>query len=350
VHLKHTQAYCRRVAVAIAVGAAMMATAARAEDVVLRYNLYLPVGHWSQQEGLFPYFEQIAEVTEGRVTVEVSAAPLAPPNRNYQAAVDGIADLVWGPHGYTPGAFPLSEMVEFPFLTTDVGAASAAYWRVWKAHFEPTGMQSDVVTLAMHVTAGGNIHMRGDPVMSTADLAGQRIRVPTALTGRVLQNIGAVPVSAPLTELREMLSRGIVDGVAISDEFVTGMRVEEHIEGVTYIPGGLFSSSAFIGVNRAVWDRISPDDQAAIMAISGEVISRRMGELWQQYDEEARALFRENLGDNYAEAPEALLDELRPVFDQAWDEWLAAAEAEGVDGEVAAAFYRAQIDELSGAN
>lgn len=195
-----------------AAAVAMNSLPARAADtLVLNYNQWFPSGHWSQADGLYKWFDQIEEVTEGRVKVQASAKPLAPPNRNYQAVVDGVADIAWGPHGYTPGVFPLTEMVELPFITKDAGASSKAYWQLWKEYFEPTGMQSDVVTLAMHVTAGGNISMRKEPVTSMAGLKGKKMRVPTPVVGRVLQQQGAVPVSGSLTELREMLSRGILD-------------------------------------------------------------------------------------------------------------------------------------------
>lgn len=319
------------------------AVTASAEDVVLRYNQWFPSGHWSQQQGLYPWFDKVAEVTEGRVTIEPSAAPLAPPPRNYQAVIDGIADMAWGPHGYTPGVFPLTEMVELPFITDDAGVSSVAYWRVWEKFFAPTGMQSDVVTLAMHVTAGGNLHMREDAVTSLEELKGERLRVPTPVVGRVLEKVGAVPVSGSLSELREMLSRGVVDGTAISDELVMGFKVDNEINAITQIPGGLYSNSAFLIVNAEKWAEISDADQEAIMAISGEGLSETMGRLWQENDIEARAAFKERLGDKYITASEAFVDDLAKAFSGEREAWLEVAAKAGVDGDAAVAFYEEQI-------
>lgn len=326
---------------ALALGASF--ATATADTVTLRYNQWFPSGHWSQADGLYPYFDEIARVTEGRVIVEPSAAPLAPPTRNYQAVVDGIADMAWGPHGYTPGAFPLTEMVELPFITEDAGVSSAAYWQVWEQFFQPTGMQSDVVTLAMHVTAGGNIHMRKDPVTSIEDLQGARLRVPTPVVGRVLEQIGAVPVSGSLAELREMLSRGVVDGTAIADELVVGFRVDDEINGITQIPGGLYSNSAFLIVSAAKWAEISEEDQAAILAISGQDLSQKMGALWHKNDVTARAAFQERLGENYALASEGFLNELQEAFSSEQDAWKATATELGVDAQAVLDFYQSAI-------
>lgn len=323
----------------------LAAEEAAAENITLRYNQWFPSGHWSQAEGLYPWFEEIARVTEGRVTVEPSAKPLAPPNRNYQAVVDGVADIAWGPHGYTPGVFPLTEMVEFPFITEDAGLSSRAYWRLWKAHFEPTGMQNDVVTLGMHVTAGGNISMREAQVTRLADLKGRKLRVPTPVVGRVLGKIGAVPVSGSLGELREMLSRGIIDGTVISDELVTGFHVDDDVHAVTRIPGGIFSSSAFIIVNKAKWERISEKDREAIRALSGERLSEIMGRLWHENDLKARAAFQERLGTAYQTASDAFQDELRAAYSEELAAWKARAREAGIDPEAAQAFYRQQIAE-----
>jgi hypothetical protein len=59
----------------------------------------------------------------------------APP-RQYQLAVDGIADVAWGPHGYTPGVHPLSELSELPFVTRSTEANSVAYWKVFEKHLQ----------------------------------------------------------------------------------------------------------------------------------------------------------------------------------------------------------------------
>ncbi len=183
--MTYSKVLSRRQVLAGTAGAAAMVAMGRpaqAQTVVLRYNQWFPTAHWSQSGGLYKWFEQVKEVTGGRVVVEPSAKPLAPPNRNYQAVVDGIADLAWGPHGYAPGVFPLTELVELPFITKHAGVSSVAYWRLWKEKLEPTGMQKDVVTLAMHLTAGGNIHMNNSEIRTAKDLAGKKMRVPTPLS------------------------------------------------------------------------------------------------------------------------------------------------------------------------
>ncbi|MCB5163030.1 TRAP transporter substrate-binding protein [Marinomonas algarum] len=321
--------------------------AAATDTLVLRYNQWFPSQHWSQKDGLHKYFDEIEAVTEGRVRVRPSAKPIVPPTKNYQAVSNGIVDLAWGPHGYTPGAFPLSEMVEFPFSVYDAGISSVAYHRTFDKFFKPAGMHDDVVTLAVHVTSGGNLHMKDKPILKIEDFENAKIRVQTSVVAEAIQGIGAVPISGSLNELREFLSRGIVDGTSLSDELLTGFKVDSYIDHITQIPGGLYSSSAFVLMNKNKWNKISPVDQKAIMSISGEKLAYRMGSLWHKNDLIARKLLQDRLGKNYKVADEALIKGLEEAFFNGRVAWLDKAKATGVDIAEANAFYEEQTNQIT---
>ncbi|EXJ13047.1 TRAP transporter substrate-binding protein [Nitrincola nitratireducens] len=317
------------------------------ETVTLRYNQWFPSQHWSQAEGLYKYFEEIEQVTEGRVKIQASAKPLAPPARNYQSVVSGIADIAWGPHGYNPGAFPLTEMVEFPFMNENAGISSAAYQRLFEQYLSDAGMHSDVHTLAVHVTSGGNLHMRRDSVKTPGDLRGKKIRVQTNVVGDALRTLGAVPISGSLSELREFLSRGIIDGTTLSDELLTGFKVDNYVNHITQIPGGIFTNSTFIIMNKDKWNAISERDREAITAISGEALAVRMGSLWHENDLKAREQLKANLGDNYIVSGDDLNTAIDAAFEPIREAWLEKASAAGLDGSALIQFYEEQIEALS---
>jgi TRAP-type C4-dicarboxylate transport system substrate-binding protein len=337
----------RFIQIGVIVTTLLSGAAAANDSIVLRYNQWFPSKHWSQVDGLYPYFEEVEKVTEGRVKIQPSAKPIVPPTKNYQAVVSGIVDVAWGPHGYAPGVFPLSEMVEFPFSVDNAGNSSKAYWRVFEKFFKPAGMHKEVVTLGVHVTSGGNIHMKNIPIRKLSDIEGKKIRVQTNVVGSALKSLGGVPVSGSLSELREFLSRGIVDGTTLSDELLTGFKVDKYVEHVTQIPGGLYSSSAFIIINKDKWDLISTEDQQAILAISGEKLSTNMGDLWHKNDVAARKLLETKLGDNYRVADPALLAGLNNAFAPLMLEWSEKASDLGVNGEEALKFYKAETKAAS---
>ncbi|MBR9867417.1 MAG: TRAP transporter substrate-binding protein [Oceanospirillales bacterium] len=324
------------------------ATIAQAgETLTLRYNQWFPPTHWSQVDGLLKFFKQVEEATDGRVKIRPSAKPLAPPTRNYQAVINGVADVAWGPHGYTPGAFPLSEMVEFPFDNLDAEKSSKAYWRTFNKYFKSSGMHEDVVTLAVHVTSGGNLHTKDKAIVTAEDMKGLKIRVQTPVVSSALKNMDVIPISGSLVELREFLSRGVIDGTALSDELLTGFKVDKYINHVTQIPGGLYSNSAFIIMNKDKWGLISKADQVAIMDLAGEKLSARMGKLWDENDVKGRAALKARLGDEYRVATPELISSLKTVFAPAREGWIGEAAKNGIDGQKAIEYYKSEIQAMN---
>lgn len=318
----------------------LMAGASHAQGVVLRYTEWLPPTYFMNVKGLYPYFADIERVTEGRVKVEVSAAPLGPPPRNYQLAMDGIADLAWGLHGYTPGTFPLSELVELPFHSTNAKADSVAYWNVYKQYFEPTGMHPGVHTLTVHVQPPGQLFNSKHPIASAADFAGLKIRATNSGVSDSLSRLGATPVGLPVTEMREAMEKGIVDGVSLTDEALFNFRISDFIHYKLEIPGGLYNASMFLVMNEAAWNSISPADQAAISAISGERLAAKLGSVWQ--DEQDAALAKAKSAGIQTSAPDGpFLADIHAKLDDLEAAWLSKAKAAGVDAEGALKAYQA---------
>lgn len=318
----------------------LMAGTSQAQEVVLRYTEWLPPTYFMNERGLYPYFAEIERVTEGRVKVEVSAAPLGPPPRNYQLAMDGVADLAWGLHGYTPGTFPLSELVELPFHSTNAEADSIAYWKVFSEYLEPAGMHPGVHTLTVHVQPPGHLFNNKHPIVGPDDFGGLKIRATNSGVSDSIALLGATPVGLPVTEMREAMEKGIVDGVSLTKEALFNFQISEFVKHELQIPGGLYNASMFLIVNEATWARISPADQAAISAISGEVLAAKLGRVWQ--DEQDAAVEKVKAAGIQISAPEG------PLLEYFYDKlggldaaWIAKATAAGVDGEAAMNAYRA---------
>jgi len=318
---------------------------AQAEQLVLRYSQWIPPSHWSQAKGMYPWFDKIAEVTEGRVIVEPSKRPLVPPAQSYQAVIDGKVDLASAPHGYTPGRYPLSELVEQPLTNPHAAHSSTAYWRIWEEHFKPTGMHDGVEILGMTLTPGGNLYMRDQLVDSVLDLSGKRIRIPTRVIGRAFDDIGVDSVIGQLRSVGQLMNTGAVDGTALVDGWAIQFGIARDVKAVTRIPGGLYSSSVFIAINKDKWNKISPEDQAAIRAISGEKLGTRLGYLAEEAEAEAREVLKAQLGENYHTASEGFIAELDALFKVEQNNWIAAAEEIGVDGKEAIETYKRIIAE-----
>ncbi|MFN4099743.1 MAG: TRAP transporter substrate-binding protein [Pararhodobacter sp.] len=310
-----------------------------AQEVVLRYSAWLPPTYFMHERGLYPYFEDIERVTEGRVRVEISSAPLGPAPRNYQLVLDGVSDITWSLHGYTPGTFPLSEMVELPFHSTDAVADSVAYWRVYEEHFADANMHPGVHTLSLHTHVPGQFFNNQRPISGPDDFSGLRIRSTNSSVSTSLERLGATPIGIPVPEMRQALERGIVDGVTLTDEALYNFQIADFVRYGLVTPGGLYNASFFVVVNQDSWNRISEEDRAAIAEISGEALARRMAGVWQ--DEQDGATERV-LADGITldEAEGELLSYMQEALAGLDAEWLERANALGIDAEAALAAYR----------
>ncbi len=330
-------------AVAVVMNTATISDAGAAERMFLRYSQWLPAAWWGQSKMLYPWFKQVEKATDGRVTIQPTAKGLGAPPRQNQLIVDGIADVAWVVHGYTPGVFPLSEMVELPFITRSAEANAAAYWKVFNKVFKPAGMHKDshVLTTFLHVP--GNIYNSKREVAKLADFRGLKIRIPNSVTSDALKLLDAVPIAAPVTKLRDGLAKKVFDGTAFTSEAVEAFKISKFIKHATIIPGGIYNVSFAITMNSAKWNKISAKDKATIMNLAGANLGARgFGRHWDKRDAEAPAKLKAD-GVTYNTLSGDALAGLKAklaVFEQ---RWIVKAKAAGVDGPATLKMFRAEV-------
>lgn len=327
---------------AIAAAAMVAAGAAKAETLHFRYSQWIPAAHWSQVDLLHKWFKEVEQATEGRVVIEPTAKGLGAPARQYQLVVDGVADLSWVVHGYTPGVFPLSHMAELPFITESGEANSVAYWRTFEKFFQPAGMHKEVHTFCLILHPPGQVHNNKHEIKTLADFEGLKLRSPTSTVARAYELLGAVPIAAPITELREGMARGVIDGTSAVQEALYAFHLAKFVKYTTIIPGGLYSSSITVPMNLAQWRKISEKDRDAITKIAGESLSRRFGKYWD--DEERKAppkLLADGVKITRIEGE--VLAQLKAKLAVFENEWIEEANKAGVDGAAAIRYFREQI-------
>lgn len=319
------------------IGAAALAlgASAAAAQTTLRFNNWIPATHFIIADGYVKYFEDIAKATEGRIKVELTAQSLGAPPRQMQLAVDGIADIAWGVHSYTPGTYPLAEMVELPFIGSGADKDSVAYWRVYKAMFEKTGMHpAGVHTLAVHVHPPGHVYNSKQAIKSVEDFKGLKLRTANASTTIAFEKFGAVPITMPVTQLRDSLSKGVVDGSMFTSEGFINFRIADLIKHGTLIEGGLYSQSFFIVMNKRKWDSLPEQDRAAIDKLSGEALARRIGKRWQDEENAGHDKLTKS-GVQLVKADATMMAKMKEALAHIEKAWIEKAKAKGVDGEAA---------------
>ncbi|UOM33997.1 TRAP transporter substrate-binding protein [Acuticoccus sp. I52.16.1] len=330
----------RSLALALPLALALLSGPAAAQTT-LRMANWLPPGHPLMKDVMVPYAAAIEQATEGRVTVEILDAPLGPPPAHYDFAVNGIADITYGVHGYNPGRFKTISIAEMPFLGDSAEVISVAYWRVYEKMLAAAGEADDVKVLAVFTHGPGEIFTEGTDLAADMPLQGTKIRVGGGIAGDVAAALGAAPVLAPSSKTYELLSGGVADGILFPFESVTFFKLDSLLDKGLVIPGGLYNTSFFVVMNKARWSALADEDKAAIDKVSGEALARMAGSAWDAADAAGRDAMKGHIALEEASAAQMAAFEaaLQPVIDAK----LAEVASTGVDAKAAMEALKAEI-------
>ncbi len=335
-------------AAAAALGGCILAASAQAQTT-LRFNNWLPPTHSILVGVINPWIEQVEEATEGRVQIELTDSSLGAPPRQFDIVVDGIVDVALGIVGYTPGRFKVMHLTDLPLISDSGTARSVATWRVYNEYLEPVGEFEDVVLMSVFASTPGSIMTSQKAITDLASYEGVKLRTGGGMMEDMNQALGGVNVSAPAGQIYELVSSGVADGALMGGEGYDSFQLKGLINYVTVVPGGLYSAGWYIIMNKDAWNGISPEDQEAIMSVSGEHLARLAGGVFDAAEAAGRKNWEAD-GVQVTVADEAFMEEVRALAQPLIDEWVAAANAEGIDGEAALKAYHEEVEKVESSN
>ncbi|KAG1647514.1 Solute-binding protein [Nymphon striatum] len=156
----------------------------------------------------------MAEATGGEITTEVKNG-LASPPAQMDLILDGAADIAILFHGYTPGRFVGTKLIEIPGYEGNAEAASVAHWRVHDAMLKDLNEHRGVKVIALTTHGPGQIHSN-KAVNAMADLNGLKTRLGGGVATDVGAELGLVGIQVPAPKVYETLDSGAADGVAMN--------------------------------------------------------------------------------------------------------------------------------------
>jgi len=263
---------------------AAMTVGAQAEDVLLRMSSWLPPSHPIVKDMMVPWSEQVKEATDGRVTVQILDAPVGPPPAHFDLAANGVVDLTFGVHGYTPGRFKLTEIAELPFLSDSAEDLSLAYWDVYSNDLAAADEHRGTKLLGVFTHGPGILYTKDRDVTPMEALSGAKVRVASSVTNQLAGVMDMVAIQAPAPQSYEMLSGGVADGIFFPAESIPFFKLDGLLTQGFRAPGGLYNVSFFFVMNENKFNSLSDADKAAIESVSGEAFVRMAGQAWDAAD------------------------------------------------------------------
>ena len=317
---------------AAALGAAA-ATQVAAQEVTLKVAYFLPASSFANTLFITPWCERIAKESNNKMKCQMypSMQLGGTPPQLFDQVRDGVADVVWTLPGYTAGRFPAVEVFELPFMMNNPESTSKAVWDYVGQY--ASDEFKDVKALAFHVHGPGVFHMVKKPINTAADLKGLKMRAPTRQTNRFIALLGGTPVSMPVPQVGDALSKGVIDGAVVPYEVVPAVKIQELVKfhSETDPSEAAFYTSVFIfAMNKAKYDSLPPDLKKVIDNNSGLALSALAGKAFQEADIEGKKLV---MGNTINVIPKAELEKWKKTGQPLFTAWVSDMNGKGKNGK-----------------
>lgn len=263
------------------VAAGGLAPGAFAQHTALRFSSFEPPTAALTARVMIPWAEEVGKASGGTLQVNVfpGGALGKNPTQQLKLVLDGVADIAWIVMGLTPGRFDDTDVVALPFGTENASEASLALWRLYAGqHF--AGFD-DLKVLGIAATPPVKIHSTV-PIRSVEDIRGKRIRTAGDHLVKVVQALGGVPVTMSGGQIAESLSRGVIDMTLNNWGFVGDFKVNEVTSHHLTVPMG--AVAVMIAMRKSRYESLPEAARAAIDKSSGEVLSRRLGTVFDEIE------------------------------------------------------------------
>ena len=305
--------------------------------------------HLLTRDVLQVWAANVEKATNGRVKFQMLPKhPSAPPG-TFDAVRDGLVDVSYVTASYTPARHPLPLLAELPGAGATAEINSVAFSRIHWKYLQAANEYKGVKLLGVWTHGPGQMFTVKKPVTSVADLAGMKIRSGGGISEAAAKALGASPLVKPAPESYEILSAGIADGTFFPAESVKSFNLDKVVKYATFFPGGFYSSSFGFFMNQEKWDKLSKQDQDAILSVSGEALARLAGKAWDAADKVGLETMKA-ANVQITEASPAFVADVRRLTAPLAQEWIKSANAKGVDGQKAYDEFHAELKKVAAGN
>ncbi|MCX7140099.1 MAG: TRAP transporter substrate-binding protein [Proteobacteria bacterium] len=333
----------------ITMGAVLLSlTAAPAfAQTEISISSWVPPSHFLNKDFLAGWAQEVEKATSGRVKFRFLPKMVSSPGGHFDAVKDGLADLAFVSHSYTPARFQLVRFGVLPFGGNNAEAQSVAVWRTYEKFMLKANEHAGVKLLTIYAHGPGIMYNTKRPINKLADLQGLKFRVGGGMAADVGQAIGATILQKPAPESYELLSQGIVDGVFFPGESPVSFKLEKLLRYATEFPGGLYSDTHSVIMNEAKFASLPKQDQDIVMKLAGDHMAQLAGKAWDKYAAIGETGMKA-AGMQLLKAPAPLVAEVRERTKQFEADWIKDAAPKGIDGAKVMASFHEELKKLEG--
>jgi TRAP-type transport system periplasmic protein len=257
----------------------------------------------AMSQWLIKWASNLEKDSGGRITVKrFPGSQMGPVQQHYDFVRTGQADVAWFLHGATPGRFPMTELVQVPYLvgSAEIGTKVLNDPELRSKHLD--GEHKGVKVLLLLTHQPGNVHTTKKPIRTVEDMKGLRLRFASPTIRDFVAALGGTPVGVLPTEQVEQLQKGTIDGVFID---YGGAGIAFKMGGILKYSTEMYSyvSSFGVAMNPEFWAKLPPDLQA-LVAKSMTGVEKEVGEAWDALDVPGKKAIMDGGGEAIRLSPE----------------------------------------------
>ncbi len=332
----------KRIAFTAIVAAVSAFSGVASAQTVLTVSSWLPPSHATSATQK-AWCDLLEKNTAGKMKCNILPRGVSAAPGTYDAIKNGLADVSFTVHGYTPGRFVLSQMAEFPFLGNSAESISVAFNKIAAKHPEFLKEHQGVKVLTLFTHGPGIVFNTKHAITKVDDLSGLKFRVGGGMVNEISKALGMNVTLKPAPDSYELLSGGVMDGTLFPAESTEAFKIDKIIKFATTFPGGLYNTSFVAIMNQARYDKLSADEKKAIDAISGETYARMYGRAWDKVDLRGTAMLQAN-GAQTSKADASFVNEVKKRTAGLESKWVNDAQGAGLkDAAKVLAEFRAEI-------
>jgi len=255
----------------------------------------------AMNSAVFPKLaEMLSECSGGDLTAKMEFG-LAPPPAQYDTVRDGVADLTWIVHGYTPGKFVTTKLAELPGIPGNAEQISVAYQMTHEKYLEAAGEAKGVEVLANFVHGPGLLNTVEALDDGYASIEGMKLRVGGGVANMVGTALGVAGVNVPAPAVYETIASGVAEGVFFPAESLFAFKTAELTKYSYVNPDGMYTTSFGLLMNGDTYADLSDANRKCVDDLRGVEMARWIGKIWDEADDFGREKAQAEFGLNVIE-------------------------------------------------
>ncbi len=236
----------------------------KGKSIHLKFSTWHPPASREVKTVWIPMMEELKKRSSGRITYTMYAGgALGKGPAHFDIVKDGLSDIGYFTASWTPGRFPLSDVlslatsIEGKDIATDIGNEMRE--KVLKDEFK------GVKVLELNGCISSYLWTK-KPVRTLEDTKGLKIRTPGGHQTNYIKSLGAEPVFMPLGDVYLALETGTLDGVVTCPPLVLAFKLHEVAKHGVVVAFGCVTEGVIM--NEKTWARMPDDLKKTVLEVT----------------------------------------------------------------------------------